>query len=655
MSRRLYFGLAGVLIAVGGAVLWWALGGPVSPPPAAHPIADLRDTTTVGWTDRHTATIEATHATDALTALGYVHGMKRAWTLTVWRHTALGTLSTAFGDGLVPVDRHARRLGFAHHARRAYERLGTATRERLQAYARGLNAALRSNRVQQREPFLHFDLAPKRWAPWHSLALARLVAWTGTAPTAAPTAPDSGLADFRAADRRLRRWLRLHGRSRSVAWAAGAPGDTTRTVLFAKHVLGATANPVVQEVVIRRPDAAPTVAASLPGAPLFPTGRTNGRRWTYLLHSDAILTPINVDSTKARSRHERIAPAPGGEQLVEIRRHGTRVRVGAISPDSAWVLEWPGLRARTDLPRWLATAHLGAQRDAAPPDFHLVEGEGLRVDSTGAWSVQGQPPVVDRGPASILVGRSDWAAHQADVLRAQAQTGPVAPARWSASDSSTWAAALLPTLLPDLASLNDPDSTTIDARSYLRNWDAVYDPASIGAVVFTEWMRAYRREIGRRPVPTDSVFFAGPRRRRTFRTAVDSLTRRYGPDVRRWRWERAASERRFFPVWAADSLVTEDVSALSRTRFAPLDRPGRGHASTLSGGAARIDPLPLGPAPTHWDGWMQGPRSGLTVRRLRFDPSQFFARSLLSRDRPPPVSVQRAPTPNTTRLVPPSP
>jgi hypothetical protein len=652
VSRRLYLGLAGVLIAAGGAVLWWALSSPVTAPPPEHAIEGLRDTAAVEWTDRHTATIEASNATDALTALGYVHGMKRAWTLTVWRHTALGTLSGTFGNGLVPVDRHARRLGLAHHARRAYDRLDSTTQERLRAYARGLSAALRSGRVREREPFLRIGLTPERWAPWHSLAIERLMAWTGTAPIARP---DSGLAGFRAADRRLRRWLRLHGRSRSMAWAARRPGDTSRTALFAKHVLGATADPVVQEVVIRRPGAPPTVTASLPGAPLFPTGRSGAQRWTYLLHSSAQITPLSVDSAEVRSRHERITPAQGDEQLVEIQRYGPRVRVGTIRPDSAWVLEWPGLRAHTDLPRWLATATLDARRDAPAPDFHLMEGEGLRVDSTGAWSVQGRPPVVDRGPASILVGRSDWAAHQADVLRAQAQTGPVAPARWSASDSSTWAAALLPTLVPDLDSLHAPDSITVDARSYLRNWDAVYDPASIGAVVFEGWMRTHLHEIDRRPSPVDSAFIAGPHRRQAFRAAVDSLARRYGPDVRRWRWERAAPERRFFPVWAADRLVTEDLSGLSSTRFAPLNRPGRGHASSLSGGPARIDPSPLGPAPTHWDGWMQGPRGGLTARRLRFDPSGFFARSLLSRDRPPPVSVQRAPVRNTTRLVPPSP
>ena len=649
MSRRLYVGLVCALLGAGGVLLWWTLRGPTTSPPSRHSINGLHDTATVGWTNRHTATIEADGATDALTALGYLHGMTRAWTLTVWRHTALGTLSATFGDALAPIDRHTRRLGFAHHARRAYRRLNPETQARLDAYARGLSAALQSTRVRQREPFLYFELTPDRWAPWHALAIERLVAWTGTRPVA-PESAAPGLSSFRTADRHLRRWLHLHGRSRSVAWAARSPNDTTQTALFARHVLGATADPVIQEVVLRRPDVPPATVASIPGTPLFPTGRTGTHRWTFLLHSTARIDTVHVDSTRAQVRHERIAPAQGDEQLVEIQRYGPRVRIGTIGAGSVWGLEWPGLRPQTDLPRWLATAGLGARQDTAAPRFHLIEGNGLRMDSADAWSVQGQPPIVQRGPASVLIGRSDWASHQADALQAQAQSPPFTPGPWSASDSSTWAAALLPPLVSDLAPLGKADSTAVDARSYLRNWDAVYDPASIGAVVFEEWMRAYRREVGRLPSPTDSTFFAT--RRRTFHRAVDSLTRRFGPDVRQWRWERAAPDRRYFPVWAADSLVAQDLSGMSTTQFAPLGRPGRGHASSLSGGPSRVGPPPLGPAPTHWDGWMRGATGDLTVRRLRFDPSVFFARSLLSRKPPAPVSVPGAPVEHTTTLVP---
>lgn len=656
MSRRLFVGIVSALIVAGGGVLWWALQGPTTSPPAQQTVDGLRDTTLVGWTDRHTATINATDGADALTALGYVHGMTRAWTVTVWRRTALGTLSATFGDRLAPIDRHVRRLGFSHHARRAYNRLAPSTRTHLRAYTRGLNAALQSDRVLSRAPFVYFDLTPQDWKPWHALALERLLAWTGTDLVASTASADSGLATFRRADRQLRRWLHLHGRTRSVAWAARSASDTTETALFARHVLGSTADPVMQEIALHRPDRASTIAASLPGTPLFPTGTTGGQRWTYLLHSRARLDTTSVGSSRIQRRHERIAPAQSDEELVTIRRLGRRVQVGTAAPGVAWVLDWPGVRAHSDLPRWIGVANLlgGSAGLADTTDFHLFRGEGLTVDAAGTWSVRGKPPVVERSPKSILIGRSSWASHQAEGLRALTRAGgPLAPRRWSTRDSSTWAGSLLPTLLPDLEPISPTDSISVEARSYLRNWNAVYDPASIGAVVFEQWMRAYRNEIGRLPTISDASYFAPPRRRRAFHRAIDTLTRRYGADVRRWRWERVAAERRLFPVWAADSLVDGDLSEMSTTRYAPLDRPGRGHPSSLSGGPSLVDALPLGPAPTRWDGWMYGDTTNLSARRLRFDPSAFFGRSLLPQDRPAPVSVRDAPVTQTTRLVPP--
>jgi hypothetical protein len=52
---------------------------------------------------------------------------------------------------------------------------------------------------------------------------------------------------------------------------------------------------------------------------------------------------------------------------------------------------------------------------------------------------------------------------------------------------------------------------------------------------------------------------------------------------------------------------------------------------------------------------MYGGPGTLSARRLRFDPSAFFGRSLLPQDRPAPVSVEDTPVTQTTRLVPPSP
>jgi hypothetical protein len=658
VSQRAYIGLALGLVLAGSVLLWWVLSRPTTTPPPRQSIEGLQDTVTVGWTDRHTAVLDYTRSTDALTALGYVHGMTRPWTVTVWRRTALGTLSASFGERLVPLDRHARQLGFAHHARRTYNQLPSSAQRRLRAYTRGLNAALGAERVQQRAPFVHLNLTPARWKPWHPLAIERLLAWTGTDVSSLFAADRAGPPEFRRADRRLRRWLHLHGRARSIAWAARPSADSARPALFARHVLGASAEPLVQEVLLRPPSTAPTATASLPGAPVFPTGTTGSRSWTYLLSSPARLTRVETDTTRIRTRHERITPAEGPEHLVTIRRQGERLLARTAAPDSAWALTWPGLQPHSDVPRW--TAHAQLREDVSPFDsvasaFRLFGGSGLTMTPAGEWTVRGRPPVVERGPETVLIGRSPWARHQANGLRARRVEGPVRPSRWSASDSSTWAAELLPRLLPALAPLDDTAPLYEDALSYLRNWDFVYEPASIGAVVFEEWMRAYRAETGRMPTAEDSTLLAPSRHRQAFRHAVDHLETQYGSDVRQWRWERVAPDRRYFPVWSADSLVAADLSSLSTTRFAPLDRPGRGHPSALSGGPTLVDPPALGPAPTRWDGWMRGGVADLTVRRLRFDPSDFFARSFLPREPPSPASVTAAPITRTTKLVPPRP
>lgn len=653
MSRRLIAGLVLLLVLAGGALLWWSLAGSQNAPPARQAIEGLSDSVQVQWTTQETAAVNASSASDALAAIGFVHGIQRPWIVTMWRRTALGLLSSQFGSGLVPLDRHTRRLGFARHAKQTYDQLSAETRQDLRAYTRGLNAALQSNSVRHRAPFVSLHLHPDRWAPWHPLAVERLLAWISTDPPTRtqeePVPPDS----FKTSDRLLRRWLHLHGRSHSVAWAAGGMSDTAQTVLFARHALGTTADAIIQEISIRRPEAPRTVVASIPGGPFFPTGTTEDRAWTYLLGSRAHFDQTPVDSAQLREWHERISPVGGSEQLVTVHRYDNALPLAPTPADSAWMLRWPGLRRGSDIQKWLTAANLGSEpseRPSAP--FHLFQGEGLRLSPTGEWSVRGQPPIVDRSAQSVLIGRSPWARYQAQALQSRDAAPSPTPARWSESDSSAWAAQLLPRLLPALTPLTGTDPLLDDALIYLRNWDYAYESSSIGAVLFERWMRAYRAENGRLPSVSEPNYFLSVRARRAFHRAVNRLAAQYGTDVRRWRWERIAANQRHFLVWSADSLVSVNLSPLSATQFAPLNRPGRGHASALSGGPTLVDPPPLGPSFTHWEGWTRSGRADLSMRRLRFNPSAFFARSLLRDERPDPVSTRRIEITSTTVLVP---
>lgn len=655
-------------------VLWWTLSRPTSSPPPQQSIEGLSDTVRVQWTQENTARVDAANAVDAVSALGYVHGMNRSWGVTVWRQAALGQLSRWFGRALVPLDRHARILGFARHARAAYDDLPASDRNRVRAYARGLNAALASTRVRQRDPFVFFGLVPERWQPWHVLAVERLLAWMAVShagPDADRTPP---IEAFLSADRQFRQFLHLHGWDRSVAWAIGPDAAPSQSTLFVRYVLGNIADPVIQEVEIRRDGHPPVTVASLPGTIAFPTGSTPERAWAHLPNSSAHIARVRVDSNRVRDWYERIQPSDGPERLVRVYRHGDALLLSdtssgrrrpeepspsadsaATRPDSSWTIQWAGLRKQSDVPHWLDVAELQDEESNSSDQnspVALFDETGLALDSAGSWAIRGNPTVIEQTSQWALIGRTQWAHHQAHALGAHVASAPADLNQLTTSDSSTWAGALLPEYLPDLQPLADTDSVLATALPYLQNWDHRYEASSIGAVLFERWLRTYRRDIGRMPTAGERMYFAGLRRRRAFKKAVDVLAATYGPDVRRWRWERIASEDRQFLLWSADSLVSRDLRSLSTTRFAPLPRPGRGHASTLSGGPSPVDPPARGPAPTRWNGWTQTGTHEMTVRRLRFNPSAFFARSLLQNERPPAVPVSDSPVARTTRLVP---
>jgi len=681
VRRSLFVGL-GLAAAVIVGALWWLGRTTAGDRPEEETIVGLPDTSRVRWSDDGVPVIEAGAPVSALSTLGYAHGLERAWTALLWRQTALGHLSRWFGTGLIPLDRHTRTLGLARHAREAYRRLPDTTKARLRAYSRGLNAALRSDRVRKSPSLILLDVTPASWQPWHTVLVGRLLAWIGTDPLSPPPDAPDAVRAFADTDRQLRRWLHLHGWSRSVAWAARSPdgADSTAPVLFQRHVLGASAIPIVQEVHWADPENAHTTWATLPGTLLFPTGTTDRRAWASLLQSPSRLARVPLDSSSLKQWHERIDPVDGDERLQQVERLRDALFLAAEAaspspslpdttrpdatrpdatrsppPDTAWVVRWAGLSAQADARAWLQRAGL-VEAGASPPSFDLLRADGLTLHASGEWSVQGRPPVVERTPETVLVGHSPWARAQARALtgrRAAADT--LAPGAWSASDSSAWAARLFHHLRPALQQV-EPDAGPLrSALPYLRNWDFEYAPGSIGALLFDHWMREYRADLGHVPTLADTAaYFGRYRQRRALRRALDTLTARLGTDVRRWRWEEGVADRRFFPVWSADSLVAADLSDLRTTRYAPIERTARGHPSALSGGPSLVAPLPVAEAPDTWTGWMR-PGAAMTVRRYRYEPDATGARSRIRTDRPPARALSVPKSGPTTLLVPAAP
>lgn len=665
--------LAIVLLVLLGIGAWWLLQTGDAPPRSPS-LAAVQDSVSIRWNGDGLAAINAANDLDALASLGYVHGLRRGWTASLWRQTAKGELSHWFGVGVLPIDRHARRLELAHRARAAYERLPPPIKKRLRAYAGGLNAALQSELVRDRDAFVLMDVEPDPWKPWHTLAVERLLAWLATPPLNPPNDAPAAVKNFHDDDHRLRRWLHLHDWHRSVAWAVrSAPADTLRSVLFQRHVLGATAAPVIQSVAVDRPDAPRLKGASFPGVPIFPTGSSGERAWASLLRGTARLDRIPFDSSRVKHRYERLSPSNGDEELLHVRDLNSGLLLDRSSPSApstddtgppppkgdttrpktAWVMRWSGRSATTDLPAWLQRAGFSAHSDSTT--FTLFEPDGLRVSSDSTWTILGTPAVTVRDSAKrVLVGNTQWARHQAQSLRARHRLdASLNVQQWSASDSSTWAAELFPRMAPAVNRLSATHPDLRNVATYLRNWDNTYDPLSIGATIFDRWMRVYQKEVGHHPRPRNAAaYFSTYRQHRALLRALDTLQATLGPDVRQWRWERAVPDRRFFPVWSADSLVEDDLGDLSTTQYAPLHRRGRGHPSALSGGLSLVDTTSTAPSPTAWEGWTAPSDSAFTVRRPRYNASASFTGSRGERTRPSPVRLTLDSTAHTTTLVP---
>ncbi len=618
-------------------VLWYLVYAVDASPPEQAEVPGLQAPTTIQWSDRGPATIEASTLADTYAALGYVHGLRRTWSIVLWRQTALGRLAEWFGAGVLPIDRHARRLDLARQSRQAYARLPDADRTLLDAYAAGVNAAFDADAARHHDELVLLDLAPAPWAPWHTLTIERLFGWLATAPL-----PDSVASSFTRADAQFRRWLRLEGLPHSIAWTHQSEGST---VLFQRHTYGTSALPLFDDVIIQRPGRPDIAGASLPGTPFLPTGTAGSDGWSLLLDSRTALSRVDTAALTTTSSFHRLQTHTNREDLLHVRRAESGLPLPATSPDSmATILQWDGFRPLSDAPAWRALLQ------ADPPSFQLLSGSGLRIGPDG-WRLTGPATIHKPLPDGLLIGRTRWAHYQAEALRPRLRTAASADAlALGQSDSSVWATQQGETLLPVIRSMDGETGPVGDALTYLRNWNFRYDRASIAASVLDTWLHQQGAPFA--PLASDSLQAeAMDMYQRSLRRAVDTLVARFGADAEQWRWERVQPNQRHFPVWSADDRVNQDLQTLATTRYAPIRRPHGGHPSVPAGGASLLQSTPT---PASWAGWMStDPDQPLMSLRHHLRPEAFMSRYTASDRFPEPVPLVPDPSPEwTTRLVP---
>lgn len=653
--------LIALLLVVGGGIWYFSYGMGGSWPEKVS-LATLEAPATIRKGEGGVVSINAASERDAFTALGYAHGMERSWQIVLYRQAALGRLSEWFGEPTIKVDEVARRLGFAALAREAYEGMPEESRDLLEAFSLGVNAAFGSREVGLVDELALLDVEPERWEPWHVLALERLYAWLSTPQPRAQDVAAAGqdAAAFFQNEDLLRRLLHLHHLRHSLAWASR---DTSGTFFYQRHVYGASALPFHMEAVLSWTGSEPIAGATLPGTPFFNAGKRGNFAWSILPGGSIRFEKVPLDESYKSILYERLIDREGEEHLLTIRRthqaiyfepppprripvradttaisvpdslagRSTTVDSILVPQDSTWIVEWNGFAPVTDWPSWYALL------SASPVSFRLLEGSGLSVTQDGTWQIIGSPAVVAPLRDGVLVGSVPWTRYVARGLDTLRTNEVGSPQEWIDSDYSAWAAELAPSMIASVDSVPRHPDVIAEALTYLKNWDASYDRAAIAASIFDSWVNEYQASTDSLPqssVP-ETVYFENVRRYQALGRAVARLRNRLGDDMSEWRWENAFPDRRLFPIWSADSLLDFHSEHLASTRFAPIERPAHGHPTAIQWGSSIVE-SPL-PAPSLWESWIHTSAWDQPFARSdRFELSGFLSRYRLSEQLPSP-------------------
>jgi penicillin amidase len=165
--RRTLIGLGlilGVLVITVAALIWRVL----PPQDDVLTIPGVADPVGVSFDSNDIPFIRASSATDAATALGYIHARDRMFQMELMRRAASGTLAALFGAAALPNDEEMRILGVRESAEADVADLSPAARGILQAYANGVNAWI-ARRGRLAAPEFVFLGKPRPWTIADSL------------------------------------------------------------------------------------------------------------------------------------------------------------------------------------------------------------------------------------------------------------------------------------------------------------------------------------------------------------------------------------------------------------------------------------------------------------------------------------------------------
>src|ERR1700690_2546283 len=138
----------------------------------AVPVAGISAPVTVNRDKHGVPTLEAATLSDLFFAQGYITAQDRLFQMDLLRRAAAGELSEIVGDVALKHDRQQRILGIRATAEKGLLAATPEDREQFAAYARGVNAYLRTHRNHLPLEFRVLGYSPRPWTEKDFLMIA---------------------------------------------------------------------------------------------------------------------------------------------------------------------------------------------------------------------------------------------------------------------------------------------------------------------------------------------------------------------------------------------------------------------------------------------------------------------------------------------------
>lgn len=166
-----------LIIGIGAIAIYWTFYRPLPDYQTTIEQPELHQQVNIHWDNHGIPHIYADDQHDLYYGLGYAHAQDRLWQMTLNQMAAEGRFAEFLGKELISYDKLQRTLGFWRIAKKIEQTISDSTRQKLEAYSKGVNTYVEDNPKDLPIQFTLADMKPIKWTVTHSIALARLMAW----------------------------------------------------------------------------------------------------------------------------------------------------------------------------------------------------------------------------------------------------------------------------------------------------------------------------------------------------------------------------------------------------------------------------------------------------------------------------------------------